>query len=589
MTSSASRQMRSARNALVEALGLGETYPLLDLPVSADPPVASFGAIANLRIEDSERTIVYRLHNQDGQPLPSGVEAKEVGNGAELAIKTPAIVEDITFTVHAERPSGRAALLAGSAQIRVGLDDSLPVRIVPLGAEPTVIDYGATVEVEVAGSQEGVIYRLVGRPTSGGASSTDAAAMDDDIPLSDPAGIAGTGRDIRLTSLPLLDDRTLHVRAAKYFGGPDPKPPQATLLKTTLPIFVRPNAELTVTAKPAIVDHGGQTSIKIAAAAKGVAYALHGKPIADSEFGRLLPPGPQLLVVPTPDGDVKVVTPPPATAWEDLPGYTQIGDPAAGAGASLSLPMPDLVRDTIIVVQARKDHVAGTGSFTSAERMTQLAAILVRPDPKPKLRLAARVTGGKLTEFIALSGQAGVFYVLGAATPIGELYLHQLNPGDAALNKGIGAIALAVDLVVAAGTPVEPTSKAPPPVSRLDVADLPLPVEISIKARRAMTGLVADVGTVKIARLPKAEIEPAALAAGASAKVVIAKPVDGERYAVRVDGRPIGDPAIGAGAPLSLDTGKLVLGNRVELWVMADDPAAAIQVERFTQLPVTIG
>ena len=49
MTStSASRQARSARNALAEALGLGESYPLRDLPVTAEPPVASYGSIARV-------------------------------------------------------------------------------------------------------------------------------------------------------------------------------------------------------------------------------------------------------------------------------------------------------------------------------------------------------------------------------------------------------------------------------------------------------------------------------------------------------------------------------------------------------------
>lgn len=589
MTTSANRQMRSARNALVEALGLGETYPLRDLPVSAEPPVASFGSIARIKIEDSERAVVYRLRNQEGQPLPGGAEPKATGNGVELAIDTPAIAEDITFSVLAERPGGRAALLAGTGQIRVGLDDSLPVGVVPMGAVPTVIDYGAAVEVEIGDSQEGVIYRLVGRPSSGGAGAEDSAAMDEDIPLSDQSGVAGTGNAIRLTSVPLLDDTLVYVRAAKYFGGASPKPPQIALLKATLQILVRPNSELAVAAKPLIVDHGGKSTIKVAESAPGVVYALHGKPIADSEFIRLDRPGPPPLPVPTPDGEVKVLTPPPTAAWDVLPGYEQVGDPVLGTGAAVSLPVPDLRADTIFVVEARKDHGPGAGGLTSAERLSQPAVVLVRPDPEPRLRLAARIVGGKLTELSALSGQAGVFYLLVAAEPIGELYLHQHNPGDAAINKGIGELALTVDLVVAAGTPVKPTSQAPPPVPRIDVDELALPVEIAVKARRAMTGLLADVGTVKIARLPKIEIEPAAVATGGSATIVVAKPVDGERYVIRVDDRPIGEPVVGAGAPLSLDTGPLAPGNRVELWMSADDQAAAIQIERFTPIAVAIG
>jgi hypothetical protein len=589
MTTSASRQMRSARNALLEALALGETYPLVDLPVSAEPPVASFGSIARVLIEDSERTLIYRLHNQDGQPLPGGVNAKASGTGAVLAIDAPPIVEDITFTVHAERPNGRAALLTGNAQVRVGLDDSLSVTIFPSGPVPAVIDHGAAVEIEVALSQEGVIYRLVGRQNSDTTGSGDGTSMDDDIALSDKSGVPGTGNNIKLTSIPLLDDTTIYVRAAKYFGGPSPKPPQTALLKATLQIFVRPDAELAVTATPAIVDHGGKSEIKIAKSATGVSYTLYGKPIADAEFNRLDPANPSLLVVPVPDGDVKIVAPPPTTAWENLPGYQQLGEATAGTGKLLSLPIPGLLADTMIVVEARKDHEAETGNFTSAERLAQPVAVLVRPDPKPKLRLAARIVGGKLTELSALSGQAGVFYALAAAAPIGELYLHQLSPGDPASNKGIGALTLTVDLVIAAGAPIEPTSKAPPPVPRVDVEALALPVDLTVNARRAMTGLVAEIGKAKVARLPKAEVQPSAVAAGGSAKLAIEKPVDGERYAIMVDGRLVGDPIAGAGTPLLLDTGPLAPGDRVELWAMADDLAAAIQVERVTPLDVAIG
>ena len=583
MTSPASRHMRSARNELAEALGLGEAFPLADLPVVAEPPVAPFGAIAKIRIEDSERTVVYRLLNQDGQPLPGGAKPEGTGMGSELAIDTPAISEDITFTVQAERLNGRRAMLTGTGQVRVGLDDSLAVTAWPVGPTPTVIDHGATVQAEVAKTQEGVVYRLVGRPSSGGGD-----AMDDDIALSDPAGVAGTGGNIRLTSVPLLDDVQIHVRAAKYFGGPNPKPPQATLLKATLPVFVRPGAELAVTAKPEIVDHGGKAAVKVASSATGVAYTLFGKAVADSEFDRLGPADPSLLIVAVPDGEVRLVTPPATAAWEAPPGFKPMGDPAAGTGDALSLPVEGLIADTMFVVEARKEHAAEPG-FTTAERLTQPVAILVRPDPKPKLRLAAQIVDGKLVELIALGGQAGVFYSLAAPDPIGELYMHQHSPNEQASNKGVGAMAVTVDLVIAAGLPIVPTSTAPPPVPRLDVDQLALPVALTIKARRAMTGLTADVGTAKVAKLPKVEVQPASVAIGASATIVIEKPGSGESYAVKVDGKPIADPIAGAGAPLSLDTGPLAAGNRVELWISATEPGDAIQVERFTPLVVTIG
>lgn len=587
MTTSASRQARSARNAIAEALGLGETYPLADLPVSAEPPVVAFGLVAQIGIQDSERTVVYRLLNQDAQPLPNGAKPEAQGSGSTIAIETPAIAEDITFTVHAVRPNGREAMLSGTGEIRVGLDDSLSAAVVPAGAVPIVIDHGATVDVEVANSQEGVTYRLVARPAGDTAPPDDAAAMTADISLSPAAGTPGTGAAIRLTSIPLLDDTVVCVRAVKTFGGN--KPTQTTLLKMKIPVFVRPDSTLAVAAKPVIVDYGGKAAIRIGAAAQGVSYTVHGKAVADREFSRLDPPDPATLAIPTPDDLVHVVTPVSSIAWEEPPGFQKLGDPAVGAGAALSLPLPELHADTMVVVEARKSHGAGPESFTSAERLDQLAAVLVRPNPKPPLRLAAVVTDGKMTQLTAVGGQPGIFYSVSAAAPLGQLYLHQPDPDDPMLNKGVGALAVNVDFVVAAGTPPAATSIGPPPLPRLDIDPVALPVEIKIQARRAMTGLTADLGKAVVAPLPKAEVQPPAVAAGQSAKVVIAEPVAGELYAVALDGRLVADPVKGAAAPLSLDTGPLTPGMRVELGATAGEGDAPIQVERLAPLAVTIG
>jgi hypothetical protein len=589
-STSANRQVRSARNALAEALGLGETYPLRDLPVTAEPPVAAYGSIARVAIEDSERTLAYRLLDQEARPLPRGAEPEGIGTGAAIAIDSPAIADDITFTVRATRPNGRVAMLVGTAQVRVGLDASLPVTLVPPGAVPTVIDHGATVEVEIAGSQEGVIYRLAGRPSPDPAAPDDASAMSADVPLSAPAGVAGTGGPIRIASVPLFDDTVVHVRASKVFGGSKPRPTQATLLQATLPIFVRPDAGLAVAAAPVIVDHGGQAAVEVAASQPGVAYTLHGRAIADAEFSRRDPPDPATVSVPTPDGDVRVVTPPPTPVWAAPPGYGPLADPVVGTGAALSLPVPPRLADTAIVVEARKSHAAGTDAFTSAERLHQPAVVLVRPDPSPPLRLAARVIKGKLAELSATGGEAGVFYAIAGPKRLGELYLHQNSPDDAALNKGIGALAVTVDLVVAAESPAQATSAAPPPVPRLELKPLALPAELAVTARRAMTGLTTALGKVAVTAPPAVEVKPAAVEPGKSATVTIAEPLAAERYAIMVDGKRVADPVPGAGAPLSLDTGRLAAGSRVELWIKADAPAdAAIEIERLVPLDIAVG
>jgi hypothetical protein len=585
VTTPASRQVRSARNALAEALGLGETYPIRDLPVRAEPPVAAFGADARVVIEDSELSVSYRLLDQDSKPLPGGAAPKGQGTGDDLALGAPPIKEDIGFTVHATTSSGRQAILFGTADVRVGLDDSLAVAIVPVGPVPTVLDHKSNVEVEVAGSQEGVKYRLVARRQGDSGASDDPAEMASDTALS--AQIPGTGGMIRLTSMPLVDDAVVRVRAVKTFGGN--KPNQTTLLRAELPVFVRPDSSLEVTVKPAIVDHGGKATIRIASAAGGVVYALHGRTIEDAEFSRLDPPDPATFAVATPDGPVHVLVPPPTPVWQEPEGFRRLGEAAPGTGSALSLPLPPLDADTMVVVEACKSHSSGQDAFTSAERLDQPAVVLVRPNSKPPLRLAAAVVDDRLRGLTALSGEPGVFYSLSAGQPLGELYFHKADVRDPSLNKGIGAIAVGVDLVVADGASLDPTSAAPPPLPHLDADAIALPADVTVEARRAMTGLKATLGKVRIGPLPAAQVSPPSVASGKGAKVVIAQPVPGELYAIAIDGKLVGDPVAGAGDSLNLVTGPLSPGARVELWARAGGAGGdSIEVERLAPLAVEV-
>lgn len=587
MTTSKSRKMRTRRNAMAEALGLGKAYPLRDLPVRAEPPVAAYGSIARVLVTDSEPFVAYRLLDQDAKPLPGGAAPEGIGTGDELSIDSPPIDEDISFMLEARRPSGTSAILFGLAEVRVGLDDALPLTVVPEGPVPTVVDRGGSVEIEVANSQEGVKYRLVARPDGDQAAPDDIAAMAADIPLSDGGEVAGTAAAIRLKSIALTDDLVIRVRAVKEFGGG--KPPQTMLMKAVVLVFVRPDSTLGVTAKPAVVDHGEKSAVKIAKAADGIAYRLHSRPIADGEFVHFLAPGPSAIVVQTESGDVAINPPLAPAAWEEAPGFSPLGDPATGSGGVLTLPVRELVRDTMILVEARKTHKSDSGTFTSAERLDQAVAILVRPDEAPPLRLSAVIVADKLAQLAVVGGEEGVFYTLTAGNPLAEVYVHQHNWVDSSLNKGIGELQFGIDFVIASGAPGLETVLAPPPLAVADFKPVALPVDLEAAARRATTGLAAGLGKVPIASLPKAEAQPPAITAGATAKVVIAEPVAGELYFLTVDGRAVADPVPGAGAPLSLDTGPLAAGQQVELRAAADESSKSIRIERRTPIDIAIG
>lgn len=587
MSTSASRRMRSARNAMAEALGLGEAHPLRDLPVLAAPPVAAFGAIARIGIEDSERDTVYRLEVVGAAANPRAPTG--TGNGEAVGIETAPMAEDVTFRVEATRPNGRAAVLLGTAQVRVGLDASLPVALVDAGPPPMTIDHNAAVTVEIERSQEGVSYVLVARPSPDPAAPDSVAAMAKDIALSDPGGTGGTGGAIRIASTGLRDDTVIRVRAVKTFAGSPPRPRQTTLLAAALPVFVRADPLVAVAAKPQVIAHGTPAAIILTKAAAGVTYALYAKRIADSEFSRADPPDPAILAVTVPGGEVRVTTPPQSAIWVMPRGYEPIGTPAVGTGAALTMPLPPLLRDTAFIVEARKQHGEGATAFTSGEQLAQAAAILVRPDPAPPLRLVASVVDDKLVQLTALAGEEGVFYALAAAAPLGELYLHQHDPFDRAFNKGVDALAISVDFVVSGGAVSRATGEAPPPAPFLDTAPLALPLELGVLARRATTGLIQELGKATVAPLPVAEVEPAAVAPRGSVKVTIAQPVAGERYALMVNGVRVAEPVVGGAAALELDSGPLPGGAQLALWVGAGDDAGAIRIERQAMLDVTVG
>jgi hypothetical protein len=589
MSTSASRQFRSARNMLAEALGLGEAYPLRDLPVIADPAIVPFGGTAAITITDSERKVAYRLLDQTGQPLPGRGGPKGTGSGEKLSITSPEVAEDVSYMIGAARPNGRMAALFEVAAIKVGLDASLPVGVDPPSAAAIVIDRGAPITVTVEHSQEAVTYSLIARPVPDNARSDDVAAAASDIKLSDAAGVGGTGGTIKITSVALTDDVVIRVRAVKTFGGRNPRPPQTVLLTQTLPVFVRTDADLAVAANPAIVDYGGQASVVITKAVAGVSYRLYARLIPDADFSRKEPPDPATLAVPTPDGDVRMVLPEPTAAWKKPAGFAPLGQAVAGAGAALTLPAGTFARDTLLIVEARKSHGSGGDGFTSAERLTNMAAVLTRPATKPGLRLEALIGDGKLVELRGLEGEPGVFYAIKAPAALGELYFHQIDPVDVALNKGIGALAIAVDMVPAYASAGADTSRAPPPLPRLSVASLALPVTLKLTARRAMTRLTADLSAIAVPAMPAVQLPAAPVAAGSSAKVVITQPVAGERYRLLVGGKPVADPVTAAAAAISLETGALTAGATVELWAASGDAGAGITVERRMPLAIGVG
>lgn len=577
MSTAAGRRVRGARNAVVDLLGLGESLPLRDLPVSAAPPIAPFGGSAAVEVQDSEPGVQYRLRAQAGGPLPGDPVIAATGDGGSVGLTLARIEDSMTFTVLARRPSGRSALLLGSGQVRIGLDASLPVSVP--GDTPVVVDHGARVTLLLARSQEGVSYRLVGRPDGDQARPDDLLARATDIDLSEGGEVRGTGGAIALPSKPLSGDTTVRVRVVKTFGGP--RETQTTLLTQAVPVAVRAARDRAMRVSPAIIGHGGAPAIEIEKAEPGVRYQLFTSPVADTQFDRAEPPDASAVAAAGDDGPIRVRRPELQAIWQVPPGFEPAGDETEGAGR-LSLRLPPLTRDTLVAVRATKRHTIDEATFATQVALDAVVLVPVRPDPEPGLRLEAMVAGNKLVRLRVPGGQPGVFYrFMAGDVLLGEAYLHQLQPDDAKLNKGIDGFAVEVDLVVAAD------DREAPPVPRLDLEPRGLPLSVAITARRATTRLVQKLADATIAAAPAPNAEPQTVAPGAAATVSLPAADAANRYALLVDDRAVAIPVAGTGARLALETGPLAAGARVELLVIG--PAnKGIAVEQRIAVPLTV-
>src|SRR5262245_5033791 len=378
-----------------------------------DRLMVPFNGTAEIRLEDSEKQVAYTLRDKNG--VPQGGPA--VGDGGTLLLPTPAIRDDITFTVRARTPLGREADLLGTATVRVGLDLSIAATVIsPQVPQPWLIDFGATITVSIPFSQDGVDYRLV-RFQGGDPARPDdmGAAANDDIISAGGATVRGTGEGIQLPSVALRDDSVVRIRAIKVFDPALGRPPQTNILTVRLPVFVRPDRTLAVTADPAaVVDYRSASGARVAVAAAGVDYRPLVYAVPDAMFAQGAAPAPDIIAVPVPgqpNALIRLPTVGETGALDVPPGFSVGSDWTPGQGSSLRLPLPPAEADVIVLVAARKRHAAASGPFFSAVWLNQEVARLVRPNlAQPVIltvTLAGASTDGSLT---VAGGQPGVDY-----------------------------------------------------------------------------------------------------------------------------------------------------------------------------------
>jgi hypothetical protein len=585
-------RLRAARDRMIDVLGLGETYPIRDLPVPNDRLKVSFNATATIRVEDSEKQVSYGLRDKDGNPAG----AVSVGTGDTITLTTPPIRNDITYTVHARTPVGREAELFQTGNVKVGLDVTIAAAVLPEdGPTPRLLDFNATVTVLIPFSQDGVDYRLVrfaGDKDPPHPDDVPAAAQDDVVSDGNHIKVRGTGGPIQLPSKPLQADTVLRIRAIKEFDAALHRQPETNILTVRLPLFVRADPGLTVTSDPGqIFDFQTARFARIAAAQAGVQYRAVQLPVADAAFAQGVAAAPDIVAVPVPGQPDAMIRMPSLAATDALTlpaGFAVAADWQAGGGADLRLALPPAATDMIVAVAARKTHLGEAGSFVSSVWLTRRFAQLIRPNPSPALSLSVTLGANGTDGALAVAGgQPGVFYtprVAPAGAPIvPPAYMHQRNPDDPATNKGIGQLKLSVDFVVA-------RTGQPPRPPRLATDVMPAGTTLTIQAMMAQSRVAIDLpAQAVIAALPSVQSSATLLDHGGTAHVLVQASLATDSYALfqEEDGEdtPVGAARDGNGQTLDFASNALI---RDTVLVLVATSKAPIPVRRRSRLSIAV-
>lgn len=472
--------VRAARDRLIDLLGLGQTYPLADASVTAERITVDYNRNAALDLSPSQVGVRYELYDGDKPAVPASTL---IGTGADAVLPGPPIREDHTFKVRATKVDhpDRQLFLLSKETVKVGLDQDLPTTLPGVNPQLPLVDYGTKVEVRIDETQPGVSYRLID------AKETEVSA----------APVTGNGATISLFTKPVTEDLVLRIKATREFDAAEGRPALKTILEVSLPVAVRANPALAVSVDTSpLCEFQGTVKLNLAGSQKSTVYSVYARTLLDGDFVPTAAASPAILTVPVPGAaDVKIANPSRPASWQVQPNFRLLAT-AQGTDGLLQLPLGPLTEDCVVVVQAHKDHSA-TVAAQSDLQLVQAAAILVRPDPVPalKLQLAANPDGqsGNLT---VTDGQPGVFYSFrrtaqGAVLGL-PAYFHKLDDTDpaSALNRGLGLYRLELDLVVAREQPSSPspgTQRPLPP--QVTLTQLPTDGTLSVLATKARTGV----------------------------------------------------------------------------------------------------
>lgn len=620
------RRNRSARDAVLESLGLGLTWPLQDLPVRAEPPTVPFGDPVRIRIFDAQPGVEYRLFSPDRDPGPDdAAEAASLSesafDGGDVVIDVPRIVTDETFAVEARRrragSEDRTVVLHQRPTVRVGLATDLEVSILSDGGlgVPT-FDYGAVVVAQVSGSQAGVDYRLVHHPDGAPADPGDLAVIEsaaEDV-LSEDGGWSRSDDSgvVTMRTMPLERDVLLRVRARKVFDEVDGPAPETALLNAALPLRVRVDRGRPV-ALSGTSAHGDPVLCRTEPQ-PDVTYRVHYRHVRDADI-RFRPGADVALLhqtaVPVDPADwwsverdgqwpenvaaetraTFVSLPPRPETWNVPPDFQALGEMERDeAGAVLETPA--LTDDVILIVDAEKTHRIGEPTGTTRVRLEPPASYAVAPDTSPALALEFAVDAAGATGPIVVSGgEPGVFYAFRAApdgpAPLFPAYVHRRDAEDDRANKGVGQLWIERDFVVThEPSPAEEDGGDGVPTPRLEAPPLAFDTELRIAAIKARTWRAVQLEhTAVVAPVGNIDAPSGGLRPGTPLEIRISDSRSGEGYALRLNGTEVTQTA-GTGAAITLTGPELASDGVAELVVGPSSDAIPVTRRRRLEVPV---
>lgn len=310
-----------------------------------------------------------------------------------------------------------------------------------------------------------------------------------------------------------------------------------------------------------------------------VEYRVYRRRVRDSEFvlAGAVAPAPTLDVV---DGarTIRIIRPAAPVVWADL---VPIGEARRGNGGALELPLGALTDDAYVFVQATKHHrisPQNPGPIDSVVLLDHIQPVLVRPDAQASPSLTVAVVGPATAGPITVQGgQPGVYLDLRAAgRSIGlPAYFHQRDDQAPNLNKGLGQLVLETDLAIAAAPDDDPQGldKLAPRPPQIATPPLPLPTIVHVVARKAFSGLRAELA--RFARLtPAPAIQAVAptVPPGGATQIRVTASTPGTTYQLLRAGEVVATGP-GNGGPLDLATGPLDAKTTFEVVGLRDDPA----------------